>query len=120
MLPCPVYWLPCFEVAPGEGVPFAAGEFGTYYRFEQKEILPRLSPRLQNYFAYMFKQGDSDRAHQTEADAIRPNWLRYLEGPPEASLIERQGESTRNMWCTAGFFHMAGLAVSREGQIRGR
>jgi hypothetical protein len=117
--PCPVYWLPCFEVAPGEGVPFAAGEFGTYYRFEQKEILPRLSPRLQNYFAYMFKQGDSDRAHQSEADAIRPNWLRYLEGTPETALIERQGERTRNMWCTAGFFQMAGLSVTGEGQLRG-
>jgi len=118
--PCPVYWLPCFEVAPGQGVPFASGEFGTYYRFEQKEILPRLSPRLLNYFAYMFKQGDSDRAHQSEIDAIRPNWLRYLEGPPEAALIERQGERPRNMWCTAGFFHMAGLAVTAEGQLRGR
>ena len=118
--PCPVYWLPCFEVAPGQGLPFAAGEFGTYYRFQQKEILPHLSPRLQNYFAYMFKQGDSDRARQSEADTLRPNWLRYLEGPPETSLIERQGESYRNMWCTAGFFHMAGLAVMGDGQIRGR
>jgi hypothetical protein len=118
--PCPVYWLPCFEVAPGQGVPFAAGEFGTYYRFEQKEVLPYLSLRLQNYFAYMFKQGESDRAHQSEADAIRSNWLRYLEGTPETALIERQGERTRNMWCTAGFFHMAGLSVTGEGQLRGR
>ena len=36
-LPCPVYWLPCFEVAPGEGVPFAPGDFGTFYRFAQKD-----------------------------------------------------------------------------------
>jgi hypothetical protein len=118
-LPCPVYWMPCFEVAPGGGVPFASGEFGTYYRFLQKDILPRLSPRLQNFFAYMFKQGDSDRAHQSEADALRPDWLRYLEGPRDEALLERQGSRLRNMWCTAGFFHAAGLSVTGDGQIRG-
>jgi len=116
-LPCPVYWLPCFEVAPGDGVPFGAGEFGTYYRFVQRDVLPRLSPRLRNYFAFMFKQGDTDRARQTEADALRPSWLRTLEGPPDPALIERLGPGYRNMWCTAGFFHMAGLAVAPDGRI---
>jgi len=116
-LPCPVYWLPCFEVAPGEGVPFAAGDFGTFYRFAQKEVLPRLSPRLQNYFAFMFKQGESDREHQSDADALRPSWLQTLEGPRDEALLDRQGERSRNMWCTAGFFHMAGLSVSGNGLV---
>ncbi len=116
-LPCPVYWLPCFEVAPGEGVPFAAGEFGTFYRFFQKDVLRRLSPRLQNYLAFMLKQGDADRAHQSEADALRPSWLRTLEGPRDEALLERQGERPRNMWCTAGFFHMAGLSVAGSGLV---
>ena len=119
-LPCPIFWLPCFEVAPGGGVPFAAGEFGTYYRFLQKDVLPRLSPRLQNYFAFMFKQGETDGARQTEADALRPDWLRVLEGPPDRSLLGRLGEDTRNMWSTAGFFHLAGLAVAANGRIAGR
>jgi hypothetical protein len=114
-LPCPVYWLPCFEVAPGEGQPFAGGEFGTYYRFLQKDVLERLSPRLQNYFAFMFKQGDSDRAQQTEADALRPNGLRTLEGPVDMALLDRQGSRFRNMWCTAGFLHMAGLSTAGNG-----
>ena len=116
-LPCPVYWLPCFEVAPGEGVPFAPGDFGTFYRFAQKEILPGLPPRLQNYFAFMFKQGDSDRARQSEADALRPSWLRTLEGPADAALLGRLGDRFRNMWCTAGFFHMAGLSVAGSGLV---
>jgi hypothetical protein len=119
-LPCPLYWLPCFEVAPGEGTPFASGEFGTYYRFPQKDVLPRLSPRLQNYFAFMFKQGESDKANQTEVEALRPNWLRYLEGPREEKLLERQGSQFRNMWSTAGFFHAAGLTVTGDGQFRER
>jgi hypothetical protein len=117
-LPCPLYWLPCFEVAPGGDVRFAAGEFGTYYRFPQKDLLPRLSRRLQNYFAFMFRQGESDRDHQSEADALRPNWLHYLEGPREQALLERQEARLRNMWSTAGFFHAAGLSIMPDGEIR--
>jgi len=112
--------MPGFEVAPGDGVPFAVGEYGTYFRFPQKDLLPRLSPRVRNYFAYMFKQGEADRARQTEAEALRPNWLRYLEGPPDEALLERQGDRPRNMWCTAGFLHAAGLSVAVDGRIRGR
>jgi len=114
-LPCPLYWLPCFEVAPGGGVGMAVAEYGTFYRFVQKDVLPHLSDRVQNYFAFMFKQGESDRDHQPETDALRPDWLRYLEGPKEKALLERQGRRFRNMWSTAGFLHMAGLAVSSDG-----
>jgi hypothetical protein len=110
-LPCPVYWCPCFEVAPGPGVPMASGEFGTYYRFLQKDLFDRLSPRLQNYFAFMLKQGESDRESQTEVEALRPSWLRTLEAPPDRALLERQGSRLRNMWSTGGFFHAAGLAL---------
>lgn len=116
-LPCPLYWLPCFEVAPGGGSPWAVAEFGTFYRFPQKDLWPRLSRRLRNYFAFLFKQGESDRADQTEAEALRPNWLRYLEGPNDEALLERQGARFRNMWSTAGFFHAAGLAVGADGTM---
>jgi hypothetical protein len=116
-LPCPLYWLPCFEVAPGGNEAFAGGEFGTFYRFPQKDVLPHLSRRLQNYFAFMFKQGESDQAHQSEPEALRPNWLRYLEGPREEALLERQGPRFRNMWSTAGFIHAAGLVVSADGGL---
>ena len=119
-LPCPVYWLPCFEVAPGGGVRFAEGEYGTFYRFRQKLVLDRLSPRLKNYFAFMFKQGESDRAYHAETDALRPDWLRALEGPTDEHLLERQGAVVRSMWSTAGFFHAAGLAVDATGAVRDR
>jgi hypothetical protein len=116
-LPCPVYWLPCFEVAPGGGVPWAVAEYGTFYRFLQKDLFSLLSPRLQNYFLFMLKQGESEREYQTEIDALRPSWLRTLESPPDEGLLGRQGARPRNMWSTAGFFHAAGLAVTMTGAI---
>jgi Inosine-uridine preferring nucleoside hydrolase len=116
-LSCPVYWLPCFEVAPGGGVPWAVAEYGTFYRFLQKDLFLRLGPRLRNYFLFMLKQGESEREHQTEADALRPSWLRELEGPTDEALLERQSARWRNMWSTAGFFHAAGLAVTTAGAI---
>ncbi|HSA96501.1 MAG TPA: hypothetical protein VLJ16_10635 [Acidobacteriota bacterium] len=118
-LPCPLYWLPCFEVAPGGGVPFASGDYGTYYRFLQKDLFSRLSPRLQNYFSFMLKQGESERTRQSESDALRPSWLRTLEAPPDRALLERQGALFRNMWSTAGFFHAAGLRVAMTGETTG-
>jgi len=64
----------------------------------------------------MFKQGESDWAQQSEEDMLRPNWLRYLEGPKEEALLERQGKAYRNMWSTAGFFHAVELTVTGEGE----
>jgi hypothetical protein len=119
-LPCPLYWLPCFEVAPGGGVPWASGDYGTYYRFLQKDVFSRLSPRLRNYFSFMLKQGESDRGNQTEAEALRPSWLRTLEGPPDQALLERHGDRPRNMWSTAGFFQAAGLTVAADGRLLDR
>jgi hypothetical protein len=117
-LPCPLYWMPCFEVVPGpRGEPFAAGPYGTYYKFAQKEILLHLSARLQNYFAFVFKQGGPERGQQQQAAALRPNWLHYLEGPNEAELLARVGRQYRNMWCTGGFLHAAGFGVSGDGKF---
>ena len=118
-LPCPLL-APCFEVAPGGGVPFTTGEFGTFYRLPAAH-LPRLFHQgFRNFFAFMLKQGESDRDHQSEADVLRPSWLRTLEGPADEALLERQGGRFRNMWSTAGFFHMAGLSVAGNGLVGGR
>jgi hypothetical protein len=117
-LPCPVYWLPCFEVAPGgDGKPWTTRTHGTYYSFIQKEILPHLSARVRSYFASMFRQGASEKGHVGLEDSLRPDWLRRLEAPPDEALLARQGERPRPMWCTAGFFHAAGLAVTAAGAI---
>ena len=113
-LPCPVYWMPCFEELPdrGQGVP-PVMEFGTFYRFLQSDILPHLSPHLKNYFAWMYRHGRSDKSGPPPGC----DWLRYLLGPNDDELLARQGALYRNMWCTGGFFHAVGQAVTRDGRI---
>ena len=103
-LPCPVYWMPCFEELESGGQQ-EVNEYGTHYKFRQDEILPGLSDMVQNYFAYMFgKYTDS-------------NWLGYLKGTKDEALLSKVGSMDRHMWCTAGFLHAAGYTVSRDGQI---
>jgi hypothetical protein len=101
-LPCPVYWMPCFELTPPR---WEVEEFGTFYRFTQEEILPHLRPRMQAYFAYMLSRTPS------------ADWLGALNTPPDAAALAAFGALPRNMWCTAGFLHATGQAVTREGEI---
>lgn len=101
MVPCPVYWMPCFHTTNVLEV----GEYGTYYRFKQKEILPCLSEKVQNYFMYALGRVCDQR------------WLSYLERPVDQRLLEAHGNLYRNMWCTGGFLHMVGKTVTREGNI---
>ena len=101
-LPCPVYWMPCFEQMQS---PWAVRQYGTFYRFRQSEILPHLSDRMQNFFAYMLGKIETQ------------NWLRYLTGPKDQSLLAEHSMQHRNMWCTAGFFHAAGKTVLQDGKI---
>ncbi|HUV63118.1 MAG TPA: hypothetical protein VMW24_04415 [Sedimentisphaerales bacterium] len=103
-LPCPVYWMPCFEELESGGQQ-EISEYGTHYKFRQDQILPNLSEMVQNYFAYMFgKYTDS-------------NWLDYLTGTKDEALLSKVGSMDRHMWCTAGFLHAAGYTVTRDGQI---
>ena len=98
--PCPVYWMPCYTSSVDE-----IGEYGTFYRFKQKEILPYLSFNIQKYFSYaLMKNRDLD-------------WLSYLRKPIDVDYIKEQGELYRNMWCTAGFLHTAGKTVTSNGDI---
>lgn len=103
-LPCPVYWMPCFEQMD-PAVRHQVREFGTYYKFRQSEILPHLSQRMQKFFAYMLGRIE------------KQSWLRYLVGQKDQALLSKHGSVYRNMWCTGGFFHSAGKTVSRDGQI---
>ncbi len=101
-LPCPVYWMPCFEqMRSGKSVM----EYGTHYQFLQNEILPHLSPRMQNFFLYMLSR-------KTDA-----NWLRYLLGSVDQDAIKTFGDLYRHMWCTGGFLHAARKTVTVNGQI---
>lgn len=99
--PCPIYWMPCFN----DTDVFEVGEYGTYYKFQQKEILPYLSENLQKYFVYAL------------AKVMDQRWLSYLDLPVNEKLLKNHGNLYRNMWCTAGFLHMVGKTVTTEGQI---
>lgn len=101
-LPCPVYWMPCFEHIES-GQQQAVSEYGTHYNFRQDQILPHLSDMVQNYFAYMFGRYTDH------------NWLLYLEGKKDEVLLRRFAGQDRDMWCTAGFLHAAGYTASRDG-----
>lgn len=101
-LPCPIYWMPCFEQMAD---PWKVRQFGTFYKFKQDQILPHLSERMQKYFACMFAKVKSS------------NCLQYLSEPKDEKLLAERSANYRNMWCTAGFLHAAGKAVSRSGSI---
>jgi len=103
-LPCPVYWMPCFEEV-GSGVEKPVAEYGTHYKFRQDQILPHLSKTVQNYFAYMFGRYTDH------------NWLGYLKGEKDEALLSKVANMDRHMWCTGGFLHSAGCTVSRDGGI---
>ena len=69
-LPCPVYWMPCFETLQE---PFQVSEFGTFYRFRQGDVLPHLSEGVQNFFAYVFRTAAEGKNPPSQTD-----WLQRL------------------------------------------
>lgn len=103
-LPCPVYWMPCFEEIESRRER-SVQEYGTHYEFQQDQILPLLSRNVQNYFTYMFGKYTDH------------NWLHYVTGLGDGALLSEVGGMTRHMWCTAGFLHAAGYTVSGDGKI---
>jgi hypothetical protein len=103
-LPCPVYWMPCFEELESRREQVVR-EYGTHYVFRQDEILPHLSDRVQKYFAYMF-------GRYTDC-----NWLHYMKAEKDEALLSKVCGMYRHMWCTGGFLHTAGYTVSRDGEI---
>lgn len=106
--PCPVYWLPCFEVISSVAAEmWRVATYGSFYRFRQSDILPHLSDRMQNFFMAMYARGKA-------ADGF---WLQELALPKNADALAAQGSRDRNMWCTAGFLHAAGLTVTKSGEI---
>jgi len=116
-LPCPVYWMPCFEELSDH--PRGLMGYGTFYKFPQSEILPHLSPHLRNYFAWMYKTGGIHwrRDKFKEPGTEDCDWLRYLLGPNDETLLARERTNSRACWCTAGFFHATGQTVARDGRI---
>ena len=101
-VPCPLYWLPCWHVTE-DG---ARGEHGSYHKFLQGDVFPKISKRLLNYFLFMLSRDTSSR------------WLRELEREPDQELLKKFSALERAMWCTAGFLHAAGLYVDTQGNIK--
>ncbi|MCC7335641.1 MAG: hypothetical protein IT422_11120 [Pirellulaceae bacterium] len=107
-LPCPLYWIPTFETVPSGPDWYFHVEvqrYGCFWRFAQQDVLPFLSPPMQNYFIYAFTHEKS------------PNWLRFLQGEVDGDQLEKIGRQTRYMWSTAALLHLAGMAVCDDGEL---
>jgi hypothetical protein len=100
-IPCPLYWMPCW----GSRVRGKTFKYGTWYQFQQKEILEHISDRMQKFFAFMLGRVES------------VSWLKYLTDAKDEAILTKFGEEDRHMWCTAGFFHVAGKVVTSDGEI---
>ncbi|WP_028002481.1 hypothetical protein [Sinorhizobium arboris] len=103
-IPCPIFWMPCFETDDGDFNP-KVERFGTFYRFNQSDVLPKLSPVLQSYFTYSLEA-------RTDARYLQP-----LLAPQSDTSSWYTVHADRFMWCTAGFFHMVSQAVDKAGKI---
>ena len=101
-LPCPVYWLPCFNTFANTAV---AGEYDTCWTFRQQDVLSHLSTRAQIYFAYVLSKESG------------VNWLSYLLDPQNESTAQKYYDEVRGMYSTASFVHAAGKTVTSEGEI---
>jgi hypothetical protein len=105
-LPCPLYWLPCYDHLDPHGPdPRTVMRHGTFYQFPMSAVLPHLSGPLQNFFLSMLTQDAGT------------HWLRTLRAAPDAKTLATWGRQARNMWCTAGYFQMAGLGVTGDGTV---
>jgi hypothetical protein len=101
-LPCPLYWMPCFQSLPFQN---ESKIHETYYSFIQKDILPFLNKGMKQYFSYALSREESNQ------------WFAYLNKEVDENLLNAQGDRTREMWSTAGFFHAAGLTIDVNGKL---
>ena len=104
-LPCPVYWLPCFELDEGPLHKRPVRTYGTHYRFLQSRILSGLSAPVKRYFVHMFEKVED------------PDWAGYIDHAEVNELVIEHGKAKRYMWSTATFFHVAGLGVKPDGAL---
>ncbi len=100
-LPCPIYWLPCFE----DPSSFKISRYSGFWLLNQGDLLPYLSKPVQSYFLYGLTRNTNQ------------NWLSHLQSGPAPEALGLQSQKYRNMWCTAGFLHLAGLTVTHEGKL---
>ena len=104
-LPCPLYWLPCYDHLDPKGPDsHDVMRYGTNYQFWMGDVLPQLSPPMQNFFLSMLNQDPGT------------HWLRTLRAAPDAKSLATWRQK-RSMWSTPSFFQMAGVTVTDDGSI---
>ena len=116
-IPCPIYWMPCFENAtPVRELRCVVARYGTFFKVHQGDVMAVLSPRVRNYFAYMYQHGRfvTDKVKDTSRSA---DWLHALNAAPLPALVQEMNAMDRHMWCLGGFLDSAGLTVTKDGEL---
>jgi hypothetical protein len=87
--PLPIHWMPCF----------GADGYQSYWVFKQAEVLEAAPLALQNFMVYALGKTPASERDPIAAlaDSIAPK------------MREKIWAETRNMWCTAGYLHAAGI-----------
>ena len=80
----PIYWCPCLD-----GGTWKRGLYGTYWKFDQGQVLETAPESFQNWFLYALTK---------PADADPIAFLSKPQGPTARAEIWK---TSRNMWCTA-------------------
>lgn len=110
-IPCPVYWMPCIAAGDKDNKP-VRGEYDCWYKFNQHEILPALSSKMQNFFTFAL-----NARSDVPGSAANYQWLRSITAEPNKQDVAKYGEQERGMWSTPAFLHCAEKTVTREGEI---
>jgi hypothetical protein len=79
--------------------------YGSFWKLTQRDILPSLSPPMQNFFIFAL-------THEKT-----PTWLRFLLGEVNRDLLDKIGNQIRYMWSTAPLLHLAGMTVLGDGEV---
>jgi len=90
----PIYWCPCFH-----GTIWQRGRHGTYWKFNQGQVLETAPEGLQNWFIFAL----------TKPKGVDP--IAFLSAPQDPAARTEVWKMSRNMWCTAPFVHAAGRRV---------
>jgi hypothetical protein len=90
--PLPIYWMPCF----------GADGYQTYWWFKQADVLESAPLAFQNFVIYALT-----KRPVSERDPIAA-----LGDPIDPKVREKIWNEPRNMWCTAGYLHAAGIENS--------
>lgn len=104
-LPCPVYWFPCWQYT----LDWKIGGYSTYFEDRHDVLLADVSPAMRFYMYSMFTKSTD------------PRWLQGLEaGVPDENwfkVINTQNNGARSLWASASVLMLAGLTVTRDGDI---